>query len=126
MSQTLPTYEELINKIHEYLNSSNAIIGGMGMNVFVWMSEYSETNHSRMMIIVSKLLSIQADYYDEDFEVPADDKKAIFNIGLDIHNEGGFTAQQACFYIVRNFVEPTNKRTKAIEICWNGAGEWVY
>jgi hypothetical protein len=124
MSQTtiLPTYQQVITRIEIYLKYPSQMSG----NVFGWMSEYSERNHARMIVIVSKLLKIKEDFYHEDFDVPEEDKKEIFKIGCDIDKDGGFQAQQACFYIVRNFIEPDNNRTKAIEVCWNRAGSWRY
>jgi len=122
---SLPTYKETISKMAEYVTDTSKP-ERIRRAVFEWEAEYSERNHNRMMIVVSKLFAIKANYHEEEFDVPEEDKKIIFDIGCDIHKEGGKTAQQACFYTVINFVEPDNKRTKAIEVLWNRAGEWRY
>jgi hypothetical protein len=99
---------------------------GIRGNVFAWASEYSQVNHARMISIVSLLQKIPYDYYDEDFDVSTEDKAKIFKIGLDIHNQGGFTAQQACYYVATNFIARGDRKLKAIECCWSGAGNWKY
>lgn len=119
----LPTYEKVIENMENFIKdlSKDRMTAGA---VFGWLSEYSRRNHARMVVIASKLCAIKEDYYHEDFDVPEEIKKEIFDFGCDIDREGGFQAQQACFYVAVNFIAPTNKRLKAIEICWGGAGSW--
>ena len=118
---SLPTYEKVIEDMENFIKDLSKEIA---VDVFGWLSEYSRRNHDRMVVIASKLCAIEEDYYHEDFNVPEETKKEIFNIGCDIDREGGFQTQQACFYIAVNFIAPTNKRIKAIETCWSGAGSW--
>ena len=49
-----------------------------------------------------------------------------YGVGLLLHMEGGFQLQQRCFYLAVNFMDDEKKRLKAIERCWNGAGDWKY
>jgi len=119
---SLPTHLEIINAMEEYVLDKKKPMSSRGC-VFNWMSEYSQENHIRMVVIVNKLLKINPDYYDEDFDIPKEDIKEIFKLGCDIHNSGGFTAQQACYYIAVNFISKHNN-VKAIEYCWNNAGDW--
>ena len=121
-TETKPTYEKVIEDMEKYIQE-----GGIeGGDVFDWLSEYSQINHTRMMVIVNKLCEIKEDYYDDEFDIPEETKKEIFNTGCDIHREGGLKTQQACFYIVRNFIDLKTNNTKAIAVCWNGAGDWIY
>jgi len=120
-----PTYEKVMERMDNFVRDFSRPSEFRGA-VFNWMSEYSLRNHARMVVIASKLCAIKEDYYHEDFDVPEETKKEIFNMGCEIDREGGKTAQQACFYIAINFIEPTNKRIKAIECCWHGAGSWRY
>jgi len=120
---SLPTYTQICDAMETYMNDTTHP-ELMRMNVLDWSTEYSERNHTRMVTIVSRLINIEPDYCDEDFEVPEKDEQCIFKIGCDIHNEGGLTAQQGGYYIAINFVAPKNMRTRAISSCWHNAGDW--
>lgn len=123
IDNNLPTYSEIVDIMERFImDKSNS--QDIRCSVFKWMSEYSQLNHSRMVVIVNKLISIKEDYYDEEFDIPDNVKNKIYKIGCDIDKQGGLDAQQACFYIARNFIKPNNNRLKAIELCWDGAGEW--
>ena len=60
---------------------------------------------------------------EDEYEAAAN-AAAIYKIGCDIDKEGGFTAQEACFYIAANFIDAKDKRIKNIERNWKGAGQW--
>jgi hypothetical protein len=120
----IPTYEKVIKDMEEFVANNEGSF--LGSSIFIWLSEYSERNHARMTDVVSLLCSIEEDYYDEDFAVPKEDRQKIFDIGCDIDREGGFAAQQACYYIARNFLAKDFSQVKALELCWSGAGSWMY
>ena len=90
-------------------------------NVFAWASEYSKLNHARMISIVSLLQKEQ---------LTKEDEKKIFQIGCDIHKQGGKTAQQACYYVARNFISRRDPvltlEINNILCLWDGAGDWKY
>ena len=119
----MKTYNEIYSEMENYITSQKYHQETTRL-VFMWMTEYSERNHNRMVDIAKMLKKIEKDYYDEDFDINQDDKEKIFNIGCEIHKEGGLGAQQACFYIATNFIDCNDKRLKAIELCWDGAGDW--
>ena len=83
-------------------------------------------HYIQMNLIRDWLFTIEAGWYDEEFDVPAEMKEKIYGVGLLIHMEGGFQLQQECFYLAVNFMDDEKKRLKAIELCWSGAGEWKY
>jgi hypothetical protein len=120
----LPTYLELHRKLEEYIRDPSKP-NDMRFTVFQGQAEYNDCTHDLMMIIAGKLTAIKADFHQEEFAVPDDDQKVIFDIGCDIHRIGGKTAQEACYYIVLNFVD-SGRKTKVIEQLWNGAGDWRY
>jgi len=93
--------------------------------VFQIYNELTAQHYNLMKKVCEILLAIKGDYYDEDWDVPEDKKKAIFDIGLELHNKGGKYIQQLCFYLAVNFMS-NDKRLKSIECCWNGAGEWRF
>ena len=121
----MKTYNEICTEMENY-TTSQEYPQETRRSVFMWMAEYSERNHNRMVDITNMLKKIEEDYYDEDFDINQDDKEKIFNIGCEIDKEGGFRAQQACFYIATNFIDCNDNRLKAIELCWDKAGEWHY
>jgi len=123
-STPLPTYKEIRSKLKEYIIDPSKP-DDMRFMAFQWQAEYNERTHDLMMIIAGKLFAINAEIHHEEFAVPEEDKKVIFDIGCDIHRMGGKTAQEACFYIVSNFVD-SGRKTKIIEQLWDGAGEWRY
>ena len=97
--------------------------------VWKWILEYSEENHKRMVNIAELVKKIEVSYDHEDFDVPDEDKAVIHKIGCDIDEEGGFEAQEACFHVATNFLTDDaelKKKLKAIQVCWNKAGEWRY
>jgi len=116
-SESIPTYEQVCDAMEDYVNDQSHP-GELRRQVFVWMSEYSERNHHRMTTIISKLLP-----QEDEYETAAN-AAAIYKIGFDIDKEGGFTAQEACFYIAANFIDAKDKRIKNIERNWKGAGQW--
>lgn len=89
--------------------------------VFAWAAEYSQLNHARMISIVSLCLKKEISKKDQD---------TIFKIGCDIHKQGGFTAQQACYYIAKNFISRHDPAVileiQSIQCLWDGAGDWKY
>ncbi len=95
---------------------------GFRGKVIQWLSEYSETNHVRMLRVVDVMKRIRGDRYDL---LSVSDKAEVFRIGSDIGIGGGFEAQQACFYVAVNFLDPSDKRMVCIEYLWNGAGDWT-
>ena len=101
-TNSLPTYRQVCDAMEKYVGDhSNP--QGKRQCVFQLISEYGERNHYRMVDVVGKLKRIAN---DSDFHVPKNDKADIFKIGCDIDNEGGFVAQQACFYIDDSLVRP--------------------
>ena len=86
-----------------------------------WLSEYSETNHARMLKVVETLKRMDGDRYHS---LSAADKGEVFKIGCDIGSAGGIDAQQACFYVAANFIAPADKRVACVKYLWNGAGDW--
>ena len=119
---TLPTYKQVCDAMERFVLDKSKPQEFRG-RVFGWMSEYSERNHARMFEVVTKLKQIELEFHHPDFDVPASIKEIIFNIGCDIDKEeGGFTAQQACFYtaltLALNFIDSNDKGLKAIEYCW--------
>ncbi len=123
-STPLPTYKDIRSKLKDCITDPSKP-DDMRFMAFQWQAEYNERTHDLMMIIAGKLFAINAEIHHEEFAVPVEDKKVIFDIGCAIHTMGGKTAQEACFYIVRNFVDSGSK-TKVIELLWDGAGEWRY
>jgi len=118
------------------------------------LNEYSEWYHEKMLTIQSILSectnddmdimqSIQCKYdintflmlmtkntleVDEYEELKAKYFR-IKNIGLEIHNRGGFKAMQANFYVFIMFLIPRNdidevKKFKDLKYLWNGVGDW--
>ena len=73
--------------------------------VMMWMSEIPERNYDRMVDIATMLNEI-------DFETSEPQKKEfctemsrkIERHGAEINDEGGFTAMQAVYYTLKNFM----------------------
>jgi len=114
-------------------------------DVLAWHSEYSEWNHEKMLTIqniLSDCLPCDVDemrgylsvvhHVDELSEECKKLKTKLFrirNIGLEIHNRGGFTAMQANFYIFFNFLIPRNDveemiKFRDVKYLWDGVGDW--
>ena len=126
MEQTDAKYLYLIYKIEDYMNDKDKP-QDLRFAVMTWSAEFPERNYERMLRIKNLLSSIKEDYIHPDFDVPEDMSKEIKQIGLSIHNEGGFTAQQGCYYIMINFMNDKNdKRLKALDCVWSGVGDWAY
>ena len=105
----IATYPETIARMERFSDN---------WNVLQWSSEWNERNYGRMKRIADLLCSIQP-----DSEVPNDIQKEIKSIGLAIHKEGGFDTQQACFYVLVNFMT-TNQKVKELEYIWHEVGDW--
>jgi hypothetical protein len=116
----MSSYKEVCARMERYAEDSSRPSAFRGQ-VIRWLSEYSETNHARMMTVVDVLKRMQGDRYDL---LSPDDKALVYQIGCDIGSGGGFVAQQACFYIAVNFLDPPDKRLVCLKYLWNGAGDW--
>ena len=119
--ESLPTYEQVIKSMEEYIDGG----GSLSTAVSTWMSEYSESNHGRMAIVVSLLACIEESFYDENFDVPKADEEKIYDIGCIIDRDSGYTGQQACYYIAINFLAKDYSQVRGVEFCWHGAGSWL-
>jgi uncharacterized protein (UPF0297 family) len=120
----IKTWSECGETMKKYLEDKKGDAEQRGL-VFQIYNELTAQHYNEMKKICDLLFSINKDYYSEDFDVPADMKEKIFDIGVELHNKGGKYIQQLCFYLAVNFMSD-DKRLKAIECCWNGAGEWKY
>jgi len=118
------TWDECGRMMKKYLEDKKGDAEQRGL-VFQLYTELTAQHYNEMLKICDILFSINEDYYSEDWDVFADKKKAIFDIGLKLHKQGGKYLQQLCFYLAVNFIS-TDKRLKSIECCWNGAGEWMF
>jgi len=118
------TWDECSLMMENYLGDKTGDIEKRGL---VWeiYCELCSEDYDKMLKIANILFSINKEYYSEDWDVPADKKKSIFDIGLELHNKGGKYHQQLCFYLAVNFIS-NDKRLKSIEYCWNGAGDWKF
>jgi len=130
-------YDELVvalPPIDEYMKSIVAVVDEklkkpLSIEVRWLLEKIKELplkQYSQMKLIRDLLFTIEAGYYDEEFEVPAEMREKIYGVGLLLHMEGGFQLQQRCFYLAVNFMDDEKKRMKAIEYCWSGAGDWIY
>lgn len=123
-----------VSPIEEYKRSIQAVIDEklkepLAVEVSWLLEKIKELplkQYSQMKLIRDWLFTIEEEYYDEEFSVPAEMREKIYGVGLLIHTEGGFQLQQRCFYLAVNFMDDEKKRMKAIEYCWSGAGEWMY
>ena len=91
-----------------------------------WENEYNSAHHDLILEAINRLLRIPGDDRSPEFEVPEDDCEFIRQVGVTLHQRGGFTAQQASFYIACNFIAPGNRRMNFIKYCWNEAGQWQF
>jgi len=108
-----PSYETVSNAIMNFLKSDND--ANAKASYFQFQSEYGEYQHELMKVIY------------ENFS----DKSFCKNIGEEIHNNGGFTAMQGCYYIFRNFspfatADNGNYHSygRLLEYYWDGVGNW--
>jgi len=111
--------------------------------ILQWMAEYGDRNHELMQEIVG-ILHESSDYQVGQMElflanpnrvsaVRRETIKAkvsrIRNIGQEIHNRGGFTAMQANFYTLANFIidihDPDRAKFTALRRLWRGVGDWL-
>ena len=130
MAMDLPTYNDVMSAIAAYV-MNDSIPKGKRDLIDRLSNEYSEVNHSRKLSAASMLFALET-VIDEDgvegIEVPTQVSREIFQIGMDIHNEGGLDAQQACYLIAKKFIRPVDptslERITAIEGIWDGAGKW--
>jgi len=138
------TFEEIESEMEKAM--VNGIRNITSFDVLAWHSEYSEWNHEKMLTIQNILSECTNDDIIEyiRFTHTKDLKKVqlflnkinkhtklfrIRNIGLEIHNRGGFTAMQANFYIFFNFLIPRNDveemiKFRDVKYLWDGVGDW--
>lgn len=124
---------------------TNGIRNITSIDILNWYSEYSEWNHIKMLTIQEILSECSSEnmdemrgylsvvhHVDELSEECKKLKKKLFhirNIGLEIHNRGGFAAMQANFYIFFNFLIPRNDveemiKFRNLKYLWHGIGNW--
>jgi hypothetical protein len=101
-----PTYGQLTAKMEEYIRSGDPEYRG---NVFQWMAEYGEANHACCAVIYTNLF---------------DDAK-VKEMGQRIHDQGGFDALRAAFYVMKNFGTSGLVRGQITEYMFHGIGEWL-
>lgn len=117
-TREIPSFEE-VNTIMENFHHPDPEIR---YSVFCWYSEFSINNYIRMKTCMLELYKIPAEQ-----DIPSDSLLLLKDIGNQIWKEGGLTAQQACFYIMVNFMDiHRDGRLKRLQIAWNGCGEWRY
>jgi hypothetical protein len=128
------TYEEIVKAMTDFVEDKKyddkRYNQDTRRSVFLWIAEYSETNHNRMVKIAGILENVKKtidEDGDEIDDITDEQRQTIFQVGLDIHNGGGRQAQQSCFYVAVNFFPKELKsKIKDIQIYWDGAGDWRY
>jgi len=118
------TWEEVCEKIRKYMDDNKGDTAQRRL-VYSMFMKICEVDYNKMKKITDILLAIEGDYCSDEWDLPKDKRKKIYEIGLNLHSLGGKELQQLCFYMAVNFMS-NDKRLKAIEIAWDGAGEWVY
>ncbi len=115
------SYKTIIDDMNAYI-ASEKYPGKYRSTVYEWKDAYSEINHERMARVVELLNKhvVDDNFYLND--ITFEDQAEIYNIGCDIGEEGGITAQIACYYISANFMK--NDNPILIKRLWRGAGEW--
>jgi len=94
-----------------------------------WSNEYSEENHNRMFEIATIFNGVRDRIDKEDggktFKLKGEQKRRIFELGVEIHNAGGKKAQLACYYIALNYY-PSNlsHKMECLQMYWDKAGDW--
>jgi hypothetical protein len=125
-SETFPSYIEIVAKMEKFMADEDKP-EYLRQSVMTWWAEFPERNYDRMLRVKKLLETIEPDWTDEDFDVPDWIKAEIKEIGDKINREGGKDTMVGCFYILINFMNPDkNKRLKALEVCWDGVGDWKY
>ena len=78
-------------------------------SVMGWMAEYGLWNHEQCVELRANIL----------------DRAKCKEIGQRIHDRGGFTALQANYYIMKNFLCKDILRHQVTEYMFHGIGEWL-
>ena len=105
-----PTYAEVHDEaVAAATNPRTAeYIPGIAMEIQMWLAEYGDWNHETCCEIRKNL----------------HDYAKCKELGKMIHDRGGFTALQANFYILKNFVCKGPLRQHVTPYMFHGVGEW--
>ena len=105
LKETKPlTYDEVMATMNKAAEQQPMF----ARDIQMWLCEYGEWNHEMCKEIRANIL----------------DRDKVKEIGKRIHDRGGFTALQANFYILKNWLCDGPLRAECTQYMFHGIGEW--
>ena len=101
LNDEYPTYDEQVDKLYKIINNNE---NDKALTMF---SEFNEAFYPFMCKIVDILNNIdEEDFIErEDAGIQKEEEEFIKWFGGRLHKRGGFTTQQAMFYVMNNIME---------------------